>query len=139
AFVEDGFELDGPPSRLYRTGDRGRWNDRGLLEFLGRVDDQVKVRGYRIEPGEIERHLRDHPGVSDVVVAAVAPSANGRRRPDWDERDLSRRLHALDRDQAERLLVEIEGLPEPMVAAVAGAATTGADTAGAARESGGDG
>ncbi|HET6706752.1 amino acid adenylation domain-containing protein, partial [Amycolatopsis sp.] len=59
----------GPPgSRMYRSGDRARWNHDGEVEYLGRVDHQVKVRGVRVEPGEIEAVLRGHDGVSDVVV-----------------------------------------------------------------------
>lgn len=55
--------------RFYRTGDRVRWNGRGELEFLGRIDDQIKVRGNRIEPAEIERAIFALPGV--LSAAAV--------------------------------------------------------------------
>ncbi|MHB8382548.1 MAG: non-ribosomal peptide synthetase [Candidatus Binataceae bacterium] len=56
--------------RLYRTGDLVRYRPDGALEFLGRVDDQVKIYGYRVEPGEIAETLRRHPGVRDAVVVA---------------------------------------------------------------------
>ncbi|HEV7991818.1 MAG TPA: AMP-binding protein, partial [Gemmatimonadaceae bacterium] len=60
--------------RVYRTGDRVRRLSDGTLEFLGRADDQVKVRGYRVELGEVEQALRSHPGVEHGVVVLRAPS-----------------------------------------------------------------
>ncbi|WP_224360638.1 non-ribosomal peptide synthetase [Hyalangium versicolor] len=57
-----------PGARLYRTGDKARWQENGELEYLGRTDFQVKLRGYRIEPGEIESWLLDHPGIREAVV-----------------------------------------------------------------------
>jgi amino acid adenylation domain-containing protein len=56
--------------RLYKTGDRCRWLAEGVLEYLGRLDHQVKLRGFRVELGEVEASLREHPGVADAVVAA---------------------------------------------------------------------
>jgi amino acid adenylation domain-containing protein len=61
--------------RLYRTGDRGRFLPQGYVEFLGRQDFQIKIRGHRVELGEIEAVLRQHPLVSDAVVVAKAQPA----------------------------------------------------------------
>ncbi|HVG43628.1 MAG TPA: amino acid adenylation domain-containing protein, partial [Longimicrobium sp.] len=77
-FVPDSFGA-GPGARLYRTGDLGRWLADGTVEFLGRVDTQVKVRGYRIEPGEIEARLLEQEGVSEAVVVAHQDEAGNRR------------------------------------------------------------
>jgi len=54
--------------RLYKTGDRARYLPDGQIDFLGRIDNQVKVRGYRIEPGEIEQVFKQHPAVMDIAV-----------------------------------------------------------------------
>ena len=61
-------DAEGRPLRLYRTGDRARRRAGGVLEYLGRADDQIKIRGHRIELGEIEGALRRHPSVADVAV-----------------------------------------------------------------------
>jgi amino acid adenylation domain-containing protein len=73
AFAADSWHAG---ERRYRTGDRARWLTNGALEFLGRQDHQVKVRGYRVELGEIESHLRESPAVSDAVVAVVDQGAD---------------------------------------------------------------
>jgi pristinamycin I synthase 3 and 4 len=68
-FVPDPISSE-PGARLYRTGDLVRHRADGSLEYLGRLDDQVKVRGFRIEPGEIEAALCELPGVREAVVVA---------------------------------------------------------------------
>ena len=69
AFVNDPFSTSGS-SRLYRTGDLVRYRSDGALLYLGRVDAQVKIRGVRVEPGEIEMALRAHPSIRDAAVIA---------------------------------------------------------------------
>ncbi|HKH44072.1 MAG TPA: amino acid adenylation domain-containing protein, partial [Thermoanaerobaculia bacterium] len=64
--------------RMYRTGDLVRRLPDGVLEFLGRIDHQVKVRGYRIEPGEIEAALAEHPRLREVAVVPVPAAGAGR-------------------------------------------------------------
>jgi amino acid adenylation domain-containing protein len=68
-----------PGARMYRTGDLARWRANGALECLGRIDQQLKLHGYRIEPGEIEQALRSHPGVSDAAVVVVEHAQGDRR------------------------------------------------------------
>lgn len=97
--------------RLYRTGDLVRWRADGNLEFLGRVDQQVKVRGYRIELEEIEMALKAHPAVRETVVVARAETGAAQPAATSVEALLAA-LGALSPAQAERLLAEIENLPE---------------------------
>lgn len=68
----------GPPeSRLFRTGDRARWEPDGGISFLGRVDRQAKIRGYRVELDEVERELQGLAGVRDAVVVAAEEDDGG--------------------------------------------------------------
>ncbi|MFH9402553.1 amino acid adenylation domain-containing protein [Streptomyces sp. NPDC017638] len=97
----------GPAGPGYRTGDRGRWLPDGTVEYLGRMDRQLKVRGHRIEPGEIEAALLRHPAVSSALVhgdpartpqlvAYLVAASPAEQRPDRAELldDLRSRLPA---------------------------------------------
>ncbi|UTY57071.1 non-ribosomal peptide synthetase [Massilia sp. erpn] len=76
-FVPDPFGE--PGARMYRSGDLGRQRADGAIEFLGRIDNQLKIRGYRVEPGEIENALLAYPGVREAAVVA-RDDAGGHRR-----------------------------------------------------------
>jgi amino acid adenylation domain-containing protein len=77
-FIPNPFS-DDPGARLYRSGDRCRWLADGTLEFLGRLDHQVKVRCYRIELGEVEAALAGHPTVREAAVVAQGDSSGASR------------------------------------------------------------
>ncbi|MCH9650202.1 MAG: amino acid adenylation domain-containing protein [Deltaproteobacteria bacterium] len=102
-----------PGGRVYSSGDRVRFRGDGLLEFLGRVDDQVKVRGYRIEPEEVAQVLRSLPQVQEAVIVP------------WRDRSGTMQLAAYYRPRAARLeadgaVLEVlrKTLPPPQVPAV---------------------
>jgi amino acid adenylation domain-containing protein len=77
-FIPDPFSTS-PGARVYRTGDRARFDDHGEMEILGRVDDQVKIRGFRVELVEIESTLLEHPEVREAVVLAREDLPGDRR------------------------------------------------------------
>ncbi|MGN6274628.1 MAG: amino acid adenylation domain-containing protein [Solirubrobacterales bacterium] len=106
--------------RRYRTGDRVRRRNDGVIEFLGRLDRQLKVRGFRVEPAEIEAALREHPAVGDVAVApyervegdkalaAYVVSLNGAVEPAELRRHATSRLPAA---MVPAAWIELESLP----------------------------
>jgi amino acid adenylation domain-containing protein len=118
-FLPDPFSGE-PGGRVYRTGDRARRLRDGELEFLGRVDHQVKLRGFRIEPGEVERALEGHPEVREAVVtvrdvpgdrllAAYVVRAGSRTPPAAELRAFLRR--SLPEHMVPSAFVPLEALP----------------------------
>ncbi len=129
-------DIGGSTERVYRTGDLGFIDGNGSLQFLGRVDKQVKVRGYRIEPGAVEAALRSHEAVADAAVVGRSPRGRSATqlvafvvtvRPEDDVRDLRQAMQAeLPRHMVPDLVlataeiprlpngkVDYGGLPEP--------------------------
>jgi amino acid adenylation domain-containing protein len=120
-FVPDPFSAE-PGRRLYKTGDLGRYSLNGVIEYLGRIDNQVKIRGHRIELGEIEALLTQHTEVRECVVvtledvpgecrlvAYVVPAKQGQK---LETRELRRHLQQkLPAYMVPSTLVELETLP----------------------------
>jgi amino acid adenylation domain-containing protein len=120
-FVPDPFDR-APGGLLYRTGDRARWLPDGTIDFLGRTDRQIKIRGFRVEPGEIEAVLERHSGVRAAAVtdrqdeagqarlaAYIAPSEPGAWPPAGELRALV--AEQLPAYMVPAAWVEIEQLP----------------------------
>lgn len=107
--------------RLYRTGDLARYKIDGSIEFLGRIDHQVKIRGVRIEPGEIEAVLRQHPAVREAVVVAREESAmnENTRDPESDKRLVAYIAAGAEDlpDVSELRALIRQKLPDPMIPA----------------------
>lgn len=84
------YSVAGTRQRLYRTGDLGRLRPDGQIDFLGRTDEQIKIRGHRVEPSEIVRALHSHPAIQGAAVVAQGPGPEKRiygyivRRPQHD-------------------------------------------------------
>jgi amino acid adenylation domain-containing protein len=104
--------VTGAQGRFYRTGDRVRWRADGQLEFLGRFDDQVKVRGIRVEPGEVEAMMLAHPGVGQAAVLAHDGALIGYFTGDAVPEELTGYLHrVLPSYLVPDLVARLENLP----------------------------
>ncbi|HJS23707.1 MAG TPA: amino acid adenylation domain-containing protein [Pyrinomonadaceae bacterium] len=77
-FIPNSFSTE-PGERLYKTGDLGRYAEDGAIEYLGRLDNQVKIRGHRIELGEIETALLQHPAIQEAAVILDDDAVTGKR------------------------------------------------------------
>jgi thioesterase domain-containing protein len=117
SFVADPF-APAPGARMYRTGDRVRMDATGALEFLGRVDEQIALRGFRVEPGEVEATLCSLPQVRTAVVRAVADRLVGYvvpvrwpAEPDLERRVLEHARRVLPAYLVPTVLVPLERLP----------------------------
>jgi amino acid adenylation domain-containing protein len=108
-FTVNPFSSDGR-GRLFRTGDLGRWLPNGSIQYIGRSDFQVKIRGIRIELEEIEVQLMKHPDVKSAAVTAINSSAGGGRLVAYVTSDTARRANP---DQLRDFLKRT--LPDPMV------------------------
>jgi acyl-CoA synthetase (AMP-forming)/AMP-acid ligase II/aryl carrier-like protein len=118
-FIADPFSSE-PGARLYRTGDMARARADGVLEFLGRIDHQFKIRGFRVELGEIESALRTFPAISDCAVTVVTQGGENvlcayvvpMRGREMEERELRAHLSTwLPRHMLPTHITVVEALP----------------------------
>ncbi len=110
-FISDPFGAD-PGARLYRTGDLARWRSDGVIEFFGRADNQIKLRGYRIEPGEIETALKRQADVLDGAVIVREDTPGEKRLVAYVVRKPNAPLKF---DQASLIAALKKSLPEYLV------------------------
>ena len=116
-FRPNGYSgIDG--SRLYHTGDRAQYDDKGNIYFLGRLDQQIKLRGFRIEPAEIETHLQRHPTINNALVRLEENESGDKRLIAYCEvgESLEKQSHESveDREMRWRLFLK-QSLPDYMV------------------------
>ncbi|HEX5835671.1 MAG TPA: amino acid adenylation domain-containing protein, partial [Pyrinomonadaceae bacterium] len=102
-FIPNSFSTE-PGQRLYRTGDLGRFAEDGAIEYLGRLDNQVKIRGNRIELGEIENVLLQHPAVQEAAVLLDDDAVTGKRLtayvvPDQQRAAVVRQLLRMEQEE----------------------------------------
>ena len=108
-FVRNPFSGDAS-ARLYRTGDRARSGADGIIEFLGRNDGQIKIRGVRVEPGEVEAALSQHPALEQVAVTAHEHAGQGQRLAAYF---VARAGHSVSRGELRSFLSA--KLPQPLL------------------------
>ena len=121
SFITDPFATDST-ARLYRSGDVVSWTSDGTLAFHGRLDQQLKLRGFRIEPGEIEAHLLAHPAVVQAaVVLRVEDPSNPRLIAYWVPQEVSRSCVGLAPSASASILSTGESVAVSAAAAAASA------------------
>lgn len=103
---------DGPEERVYRTGDLARYRADGNIEFLGRIDDQIKIRGYRVELEEIRTALTSHDAVEEAVVLAREDGGANMRA---DTERVAKLLADVAEQVADEILAETESLSDEAV------------------------
>ncbi|MFC8792457.1 amino acid adenylation domain-containing protein [Streptomyces cinereoruber] len=113
-FVADPY-ADEPGARMYRTGDRVRWSADGNLEFLGRADGQIKIRGHRVEPGEVESAFMACPGIAQAAVLVRDDHRGVKRLVGYLVAEAGTDTEAADAAVAEARTRIAATLPDPMI------------------------